>query len=241
MQAPVLIGVIVLASALVFVLFVVKGPLRSWARCPIVLRRGHLIVLAVGLTLPACIAMLVSLAGRVKLNDEIRRSQITRSEVKSLARPSIAEQLARINKAFKVCSSDERCRVAFVRTVNRVIRSPAGRLFTVAPPKAPVVQPPPARSEPAPPPVTKTVIVQAPPAAQPPAAAPAPAPRPPIPGKNGKAGKNAAIDSALLATLDHRLTDLEGVVGQLGTTVAGVNARLGALLGRVCALLRICQ
>lgn len=213
MLTPVLIATGALGMGLVIVLFVVHGPLRAWAQHPVLLRRGHLIALAVAMTLPACTAMVVSLAGRVKLNTEIRsrltedttrlqREQLTSNQIAGIAQtqarllqPSTREQLRRINMALKTCASHSSCRVAFVQTVNRIVRSPAGRSFTVAPPKAAVVPPPPAA---APVTVTKTVIV------------PAPAAIPGKPGKDGAAGAPGKdVNSALLDGIDNRLANVE--------------------------------
>jgi hypothetical protein len=216
MLKPVLIAGGALGMGLMVVLFVAHGPLRTWASHPVLLRRGHLIALAVAMTLPACTAMVVSLAGRVKLNSEIRtrlaedtaritQDQLTRDQIAGIAQaqarllqPSTREQLRRINMALRTCASHSSCRVAFVQTVNRIVRSPAGRSFTVAPPKAAVVAPPPAA---APVTVTKTVIVPAPAA---------------VPGKPGKPGRDGAagapgkdVNSALLDGLDNRLANVE--------------------------------
>jgi hypothetical protein len=239
---PVVIGLAVLAVVGGVVVMVLWGPLCAWGRAPIVPRRAHLLVLALALTFPACLAMIVSLAGRVKLDAEIRdrltdnadalkREQLTRAEVAGiaqamvrLAQPSTKEQLRKINMALATCASHNSCRVAFVQTVNRIIRSPAGRSFTVAPPAVPATPPPPAPIAPSAP-GTKTVIVKSSPAKD---------------GRDGKDGKNGVVDSKVLDTIDNRLHDVETIVGQLGSAVAGLDQRLGRLLGRLCTALRIC-
>lgn len=241
MTAPVLIGAGVLAFGVLVVVVAQRGPLRAWATCPIgPLRRGHLVIFAVMAALPACGAMVVSLAGRVKLNNEIRdrisedtsrlkRDQLTVDRVAGIAqaqarleRPSERELLLRVNRALKACASDAGCRVAFVQTVNRIIRSPAGRSFTVAPPDMPVVAPP----EPTPP-VTQTVVVPPPPAT--PGKAGAQGPQ----GPSGAPGK--PVDSAILDGLDNRLVDVEhGLARVVSALCVPALVRLLHLIG-VCA------
>lgn len=253
MSAPVLIGAGVVLFALLVAATVLRGPLRKWGSCPIVLRRGHLIVFAVALTVPACTAMVVSLAGRVKLNSEIRArvatdtqrirdEQITRGQVagivKGLARflkPTTKEQLRRINSALKTCAAHDTCRRAFVQTVNRIIRSPAGRTFTVAPPRA----------RPAPP-------MPAPP----PRVSPPPLPTPPTRPRPGTPDERVPVlvhnvallqkqvadltaarqaDSDLLTGLSHTVHDVENLASRIISTLCAPSlTRLLHLLG-VCA------
>jgi hypothetical protein len=67
----------------------------------------------------------------------------------------------------------------------------------------------------------------------------------PVPGRDGAAGKDGApgkgFDSSLLDVLDRRVSDLERIVGALGTTVDDL---LGLLcrpaLARLLNLLNIC-
>lgn len=235
MTSVVLIGAAAVAIGLVVVLSVAAGPLRTWGNHSIgILRRRHLVVFAVALTLPACTAMVVSLAGRVKLNDEIRArvaidtrrirdDQITRAQVAGIAqtqamllRPTLKERLRRINEALKACAEHETCRVEFVRTVNRIVRSPAGSSFTVAPPKG-LTRPP----APAPPP-PRTIVVPGPPAAA---------------GKDGRDGKDGrpgkSVDSAVVDGLDNRIAGVEGLVqGLVGRIVP-----LEKLTAALCRLL----
>lgn len=238
MLKPVLIAAAALGMGLVVVLFVAHGPLRTWASHPVLLRRGHLIALAVAMTLPACTAMVVSLAGRVKLDGEIRsrlaedtaritQDQLTRDQIAGIAQaqaqllqPSTREQLRRINMALRTCASHASCRVAFVQTVNRIVRSPAGRSFTVAPPKTTMVVPP---SPVAPVTVTKTIVV------------PAPAVIPGKPGKDGAAGAPGKdVNSALLDGLDNRLADVEQRLGRV------VSALCVPALVRLLKLVGVC-
>lgn len=212
-------------------LFVVAGPLRTWAHRPVLLRRGHLLALAVALTVPACTAMLVSLAGRIKLDRQIRDSAVTRRDVDRLivaAAPTTAEQLRKINHALKTCAADAGCRGEFVRTVNRVVRDSSGGLIRPAP-----HPPAPARPvHPAPPPRTTTVVIKGPRGKQGPPGTIGP------PGKPGAAGESAGtLNSALLDGIDNRVDGLEQTVVALTSSVGSLQQRLVVLAEALCRLL----
>jgi hypothetical protein len=240
LPAPVVIGVGVLAATVILMLVLVWGPFCNWAHGPVILRRGHLVALAVALTVPACTAMVVSLLGRVKLDNEIRHRianeaaeirdrQLTRQQVAGIAQaiarlqqPTTHEQLARINRALKVCAAHSRCRSAFVRTVNTIVRSPGGVGFVPAP------------TGNVPPPVTKTVVVQGQPGATgAPGAMGAPG-RDGQAGLTGKPGGPGEVNSNIVDGLDNRVADLEhGLARVVQSLCVPALARLLHLVG-VC-------
>lgn len=222
MSDPVLIGIAVVALGAAVVWMMFAGPLAGWAHHPIgVLCRGHLVVLAIALTIPACLAMVVSLAGRVKLNREIRQSQVTRADVRRLVKftqPTQAEQLRRIGAAIDECAGSATCRRKFVRTVNRIVRV-TGESIVPAPAKG---KPMPRRQ--------RTVVVHEKPKTVTVIQPSPPAPGAPQDGKDGKDGKDGRagkdVDSAVLDGLDNRLANVEDLTQ---TLVGG----LRALVGRV--------
>jgi hypothetical protein len=199
----------------------------------VVLKRWQLLVI-VGMPVAAvCVALFFNYAqreanqrqDRARLTDlqrNVTDQILTRTQIAGiaqaqarLAQPSTREQLRRINRALMVCASHGSCRQAFVRTVNKIIRSPAGRLFTPAPKDGSV-----------PPPPTKTIIVQGTPGKT---GAPGQNGRDGQAGLNGKQGGPGSVDSNIIDGLDNRVASLEGGLQSLVSHVAVLDRLVTAL------------
>jgi hypothetical protein len=202
--------------------------------CPVVLKRWQLLAIVALPVLAICTSLAFNAHERTQraadqrariadvqriLSEQIlTRTQIAgiaQAQAK-LAQPSTREQLRRINRALMVCAAHGSCREAFVRTVNKIIRSPAGRLFTPAPRDGSVPSVPP----------PKTIIVQGTPGKP---GAPGQNGRDGQAGLNGKQGGPGEVNSNIIDGLDNRVASLEGGLQSLVSRVAVLDRLVTAL------------
>lgn len=249
------------AFVLVVVALAYRGPLAQWGEQPVILRKSHLLVLAVALTAPACSAMVVSLAGRVKLDGEIRKridyeadqAERARDSLRRILRleaPTTADFLRILGRFDELCFTDRACADRFIRALNRNIQvAPSGVIVRARPGPPPALRPPQPRT-PAPAP-------RSPQPAPRPVIPPAPRPLPPaLPDPRiAEIVRDVAAlrreidrlrsheqDSAILNGLDNRLTGLERALGGVRQTVDGVRAALcSPALSRLLTALGICR
>jgi hypothetical protein len=154
---------------------------------------------------------------------------LTRKEVATLAQtqarliqPSRVEQLHRINVALKTCARSPSCRREFVRTVNRIVRSPGGSRLIPAD-----------RSTPMP---SRTVTVVRPP---PPFVPPAVKPSEPAPSLDSLIHRVSRLEADVRA-LQSRKSD-SGTLDGLDNRVAALEQGLSSVLGRLEPLQRLVQ
>lgn len=257
MSAAVWIGATALTGGILVIALVTIGPLRVWGKHAIVTRRQHLVVLAVALTMPSCVSMAVSLAGRVKLNNEIRERAdqdraslldrtLTRDEVQDIAMrtsrleaPTEKDLIHLLAHVDEVCLSKQ-CKVRFARTVRNLLRIENGRIVPALPGAPPAARQP---RMPAPPPRSRAPSVPTPPA---PAPRPVPDARPDprveqlvrevaaLERDIGELRERRPVNSALVDGLEDRVANME----QLAQLIVGRLDLLERLQRVLCRLTR---
>jgi hypothetical protein len=233
-----LLSLIAVAGSSCLVMWLNRHILRQRYVEPVILTKGHVVLASALVGFAVASSIVVGAVGRSELRSErearvqadirsLADRTLTKRQVAGLAQaqvmlaePSTKEQLARINGALKVCATHQSCRKAFVQTVNRIVRSPAGRLFTPAPR--------PGSTPPIPPP--KTIIVQGRPG---PMGAPGTSGTPGRQGAPGKPGGPGEVNSNIVDGLDNRVADLESA---LQSVVSRVQV-LDKLVAALCRLL----
>lgn len=231
----IIVGVVV---AVALALWLCRRILFDGWSAPIALTKGDVYKRDLLIGIAVAVSILVGTYGRAQLRSErearvnadiasLEDRTLTRQQVAGIAQalirlrePTTSEQLVRINRALKTCATHRSCRVAFVQTVNRIVRSPAGKLFTPAPRDggAPPVSP------------GKTVVVQGKPG---PIGAPGMSGAMGKQGAPGKPGGPGQVNSNVVDGLDNRVADLEGALQSL---VSHVQV-LDKLVNVLCRLL----
>jgi hypothetical protein len=222
----------------------VHGPARGWALEPVLavqpLRRVHLLAFAAVALYLTGLNVASGYIARTENRRQDReftralvmqRTEVKRDTVEAIARRGAIEIL-------QSCYERKGCPKQLAHLVNRVLRvTPSGRIVAVKPGTPPaarnrvttrdkvivrerVVEHPPAR----------TITVKGP------------------KGDRGPAGRDGVtktivkhqLDSSAVDAVDNLVHDLEDTVGMLGGRVQSLEGRLGALLDRLCSLLRVC-